>query len=159
MCRIGQKRDVIVYRLVTCNGIEEKIYRRQIFKKGINLQTIETKETSGIPTATASSSGSELLKYFGDSDLFELFAFDYESKRCETLELLLERDGFNVQKTPTNERHVKFLRSLKGMVIGLSVNSNLYSKTSEKEDKFSPQRRHARDALSKSMASKTKSYN
>jgi len=26
--RIGQKRDVIVYRLVTMGGIEEKIYRR-----------------------------------------------------------------------------------------------------------------------------------
>ena len=28
ICRIGQKRDVMVYRLVTSNGIEEKIYRR-----------------------------------------------------------------------------------------------------------------------------------
>jgi DNA excision repair protein ERCC-6 len=28
VCRIGQKRDVIVYRLVTIGGIEEKIYRR-----------------------------------------------------------------------------------------------------------------------------------
>mmetsp|Transcript_12000 Transcript_12000/g.11878 ORF Transcript_12000/g.11878 Transcript_12000/m.11878 type:complete len:183 (+) Transcript_12000:416-964(+) len=37
ICRIGQKRDVIVYRLVTMGGIEEKIYRRQIFKKAINL--------------------------------------------------------------------------------------------------------------------------
>lgn len=45
VCRIGQKRDVIVYRLVTVGGIEEKIYRRQIFKRGINLQTIETSET------------------------------------------------------------------------------------------------------------------
>jgi SNF2 family DNA or RNA helicase len=26
--RIGQKRDVIVYRLITMGGIEEKIYRR-----------------------------------------------------------------------------------------------------------------------------------
>mmetsp|Transcript_60808 Transcript_60808/g.83515 ORF Transcript_60808/g.83515 Transcript_60808/m.83515 type:complete len:135 (+) Transcript_60808:182-586(+) len=39
--RIGQKRDVIVYRLVTMGTVEEKIYRRQIFKKAINLQTIE----------------------------------------------------------------------------------------------------------------------
>ena len=28
--RIGQTRNVIVYRLVTCGTIEEKIYRRQV---------------------------------------------------------------------------------------------------------------------------------
>lgn len=39
--RIGQKRDVIVYRLVSIGGIEELIYRRQMHKKGMNLQTIE----------------------------------------------------------------------------------------------------------------------
>lgn len=39
--RIGQKKDVIVYRLVTMGTIEEKIYRRQIYKKGMNLATID----------------------------------------------------------------------------------------------------------------------
>jgi len=71
------------------------------------------------------------LKYFGDSDLFELFAFDYESDKCETLNLLLERDGFNTHNTPTIERHIKFLRSLTGLVTGLSLNSNLYSKSND----------------------------
>jgi hypothetical protein len=27
--RIGQKRDVVVYRLITCGTVEEKIYRKQ----------------------------------------------------------------------------------------------------------------------------------
>ena len=31
--RIGQKRDVTIYRFVTEETIEEKIYHRQIFKK------------------------------------------------------------------------------------------------------------------------------
>ena len=35
--RIGQKKDVIVYRLVAIGGLEERIYRRQIHKKGMNL--------------------------------------------------------------------------------------------------------------------------
>jgi hypothetical protein len=30
--RIGQTRDVITYRMVTCGTIEEKIYRLQVFK-------------------------------------------------------------------------------------------------------------------------------
>jgi SNF2 family DNA or RNA helicase len=28
--RIGQSRDVVVYRLMTCGTVEEKIYRRQV---------------------------------------------------------------------------------------------------------------------------------
>lgn len=28
--RLGQKKNVIVYRLITCGTIEEKIYRRQV---------------------------------------------------------------------------------------------------------------------------------
>ncbi len=30
--RIGQKRDVVIYRLITGGTIEEKIYHRQIYK-------------------------------------------------------------------------------------------------------------------------------
>jgi len=40
--RIGQKKNVVVYRLVSIGGLEEKIYRRQVYKKGMNLQTLET---------------------------------------------------------------------------------------------------------------------
>lgn len=32
--RIGQTRNVVVYRLVTCGTVEEKIYRKQVFKGG-----------------------------------------------------------------------------------------------------------------------------
>ena len=36
--RIGQNRPVVVFRLITCDTIEERIYRRQIFKKSIIAQ-------------------------------------------------------------------------------------------------------------------------
>ena len=36
--RIGQTRDIVVYRLITCGTVEEKIYRRQIFKDSITRQ-------------------------------------------------------------------------------------------------------------------------
>lgn len=39
--RIGQKKDVIVYRLITTNSVEEKIYRRQIFKNSLSKATLE----------------------------------------------------------------------------------------------------------------------
>lgn len=31
--RIGQKRDVTIYRLITSGTIEEKIYQRQVYKQ------------------------------------------------------------------------------------------------------------------------------
>ena len=36
--RIGQSKPVVVFRLITCDTIEERIYRRQIFKKAIITQ-------------------------------------------------------------------------------------------------------------------------
>lgn len=70
------------------------------------------------------------MKYFNDSDLFELFELNYSGPRkCETLSMLLQRDGFNVTKTPTVDRHLAFLRKLQAdaKITGLSLNSNLYS--------------------------------
>ncbi|XP_041484633.1 DNA excision repair protein ERCC-6-like [Lytechinus variegatus] len=37
--RIGQTKSVIVYRLITCGTVEEKIYRRQVFKESLIKQT------------------------------------------------------------------------------------------------------------------------
>ena len=34
--RIGQEKDVVVYRLITCGTVEEKIYRKQVYKGGIS---------------------------------------------------------------------------------------------------------------------------
>uniref|UniRef100_J3M311 Helicase C-terminal domain-containing protein n=1 Tax=Oryza brachyantha TaxID=4533 RepID=J3M311_ORYBR len=42
--RIGQTKDVIVYRLVTCGTIEEKIYKQQIFKRSLFRTATECKE-------------------------------------------------------------------------------------------------------------------
>ena len=100
--RIGQKRDVIVYRLLTMCTIEEKIYRRQIYKKGMSLATIDN----------GGSSQSDFDKYFSTKDLFELFQFDPEAEKSDTLEMLLKRDGFPIVSTPTNDKHVAYLKSV-----------------------------------------------
>lgn len=36
--RIGQKNTVVIYRLITCGTLEEKIYRKQIFKDALMKQ-------------------------------------------------------------------------------------------------------------------------
>ncbi|KAF3336752.1 DNA excision repair protein ERCC-6-like isoform X1 [Carex littledalei] len=42
--RIGQTKDVIVYRLMTCGTIEEIIYKKQVFKGGLFKTATEQKE-------------------------------------------------------------------------------------------------------------------
>merc|ERR1712151_881 len=39
--RIGQQKEVIVYRLITSGTIEEKIYNRQIFKQFLTNKVLE----------------------------------------------------------------------------------------------------------------------
>lgn len=41
--RIGQTRNVVVYRLITCGTIEEKIYRKQVFKGSLVKAVIDKK--------------------------------------------------------------------------------------------------------------------
>ena len=57
---------MIVYRLVTMGTIEEKIYRRQIYKKSMTLATVDS----------AQNAQADFEKYFKNEDLFELFQFD-----------------------------------------------------------------------------------
>lgn len=45
-------------------------------------------------------------KYFSTEDLFELFQFDPDATKSDTLEMLLKRDGFPIVSTPTNDKHV-----------------------------------------------------
>jgi len=86
------------------------------------------------------------LKYFGDSDLFELFEFDVLNctNSCDTMEMLLERDGFQVEATPTLDGHIPFLRNLP-MVKGLTLNSNLYSKNEEEEEEEEEEKEESED--------------
>lgn len=63
--RIGQERDVVVYRLVTCGTIEEKVYQRQVFKMGLSKTA---SQRSG-----AEETKSHVFKYFSHQELSSLF--------------------------------------------------------------------------------------
>ena len=50
-CRIGQKRPVVVYRLITSGTVEEKIYRRQVFKGGLANVTMSENDSTRYASA------------------------------------------------------------------------------------------------------------
>jgi len=60
--RMGQTRDVAVYRLITAGTVEEKIYRKQVFKAGLSA------------AASGSAPGGDVARYFTSGEMRDLFA-------------------------------------------------------------------------------------
>ncbi|XP_073245339.1 DNA excision repair protein ERCC-6-like isoform X3 [Porites lutea] len=67
--RIGQKKPVTIYRLITTGTIEEKIYHRQIFKQFLTNRVLKDPKQR---------------RFFKSNDLYELFTLDNCDKRYGT---------------------------------------------------------------------------
>ncbi|WCJ41023.1 chromatin remodeling 24 [Euphorbia peplus] len=116
--RIGQKKDVLVYRLMTCGTVEEKIYRKQIFKGGLFKSATENKEQ---------------IRYFSQQDLRELFSLPKQGFDVSvTQQQLHEEHDCQHKMDEFLEAHVKFLESLG--IAGVSHHSLLFSKTAPVQD-------------------------
>ncbi|KAJ6917112.1 protein CHROMATIN REMODELING 24-like [Populus alba x Populus x berolinensis] len=111
--RIGQKKDVVVYRLMTCGTVEEKIYRKQIFKGGLFRTATENKEQ---------------IRYFSQQDLRELFSLPKQGFNISLTQQQLHEEHDSQHKMDEYlESHIKFLES-QG-IAGVSHHSLLFSKT------------------------------
>jgi hypothetical protein len=116
--RIGQTKHVIVYRLITCGSVEERIFRRQVFKSSIINQMVQKEED---PT-----------RYFTDNDIRELFKFEnYDI--AETCQIIEEMHGFQRQPCPETDLHREKVQSLSG-VLGVSDHNLLFTLQTEKEE-------------------------
>ena len=96
--RIGQSRDVVVYRLITCGTVEEKIFRRQVFKGSVTRQVMNDGRDED-PT-----------RYFTNSEIWELFQLKNPNE-SETWKQLNEMHGENRNKCPVTDQHRTFLIS------------------------------------------------
>ena len=84
--RMGQTRDVAVYRLITSGTVEEKIYRKQVFKAGLSI---------------AGTSGGDVARYFTSGELRDLFACDPAGlEQPATAQVLLARHGAPHTRVP-----------------------------------------------------------
>ncbi|KAK2384897.1 Protein CHROMATIN REMODELING 24 [Trifolium repens] len=111
--RIGQKKDVIVYRLMTCGTVEEKIYRKQVYKGGLFKTVSEKKEQT---------------RYFCQQDLKELFSLPKEGFDVSvTQRQLAEKHDSQHIVDDSFHAHIEFLKS-QG-IAGISHHSLLFSKT------------------------------
>ncbi|RNF10413.1 putative DNA excision/repair protein SNF2 [Trypanosoma rangeli] len=65
--RIGQIREVVVYRLITCGTVEEKVYRNQIFK------VMAAKQSTSVGAQADQEGGAEFYRYFTRLQLRSMF--------------------------------------------------------------------------------------
>ncbi|XP_057419556.1 protein CHROMATIN REMODELING 24 isoform X2 [Lotus japonicus] len=110
--RIGQKKDVIVYRLMTCGTVEEKIYRKQVYKGGLFKTATEQKEQT---------------RYFTQQDLKDLFSLPKEGFDVSVTQRQLNEKHDRLKVDDAFKAHIEFLKSLG--IAGVSHHSLLFSKT------------------------------
>ncbi|WRT64040.1 uncharacterized protein IL334_000967 [Kwoniella shivajii] len=75
--RDGQKRPVSIYRLLTTNAIDEKIYQRQITKMGLSDQMMDHGDTVR-----------ESKDSFSQDELKDIFTLNLKTDGCGTHDLL-----------------------------------------------------------------------
>eukprot|EP00250_Pteridium_aquilinum_P026585 c33244_g1_i1 orf=42-3104(+) len=110
--RIGQKRDVIIYRLMTSGTIEEKIYRKQVFKGGLFKVATEHKEQ---------------FRYFSHQELRELLTLPKTGFDISvTQQQLHEEHSKQYERDEQLDDHIKFLESQN--IAGVSHHDLLFTK-------------------------------
>ncbi|KAK7506355.1 hypothetical protein BaRGS_00002467, partial [Batillaria attramentaria] len=80
--RIGQKRQVTVYRLLTSGTIEEKIYHRQIFKQFLTNRVLKDPRQR---------------RFFKSNDIFELFTLGSKDERGTETSAIFAGTGSDVK--------------------------------------------------------------
>ncbi|CAH8664705.1 unnamed protein product [Heterobilharzia americana] len=92
--RIGQLRDVIVYRLLTSGTIEEKIYHRQIFKQFLTNRILKNPRQQ---------------RFFKTNDLQELLSFqDGSEMQTPETALYLQSEGMGHTLTSSSASDNRF---------------------------------------------------
>ncbi|XP_037535921.1 DNA excision repair protein ERCC-6-like [Nematolebias whitei] len=108
--RIGQTENVVIYRLITCSTVEEKIYRRQVFKDSLIRQNTGDKKNP--------------FRYFSRQELKELFLL--EDTRSSSTQLQLQALHTRHRQTdPELDEHIAHLHTLD--MFGISDHDLMFS--------------------------------
>ncbi|XP_029140482.1 DNA excision repair protein ERCC-6-like [Protobothrops mucrosquamatus] len=123
--RIGQKDNVIIYRLITCGTVEEKIYRRQVFKDSLIRQSMGDKKNP--------------YRYFSRQELRELFTL--ADTRSSATQLQLQSLHATQRKTDTElDEHIAYLHMLE--IFGISDHDLMYTRETAHEDEAENEEAH-----------------
>ncbi|XP_021403465.2 DNA excision repair protein ERCC-6-like [Lonchura striata] len=123
--RIGQKENVVIYRLITCGTVEEKIYRRQVFKDSLIRQTTGDKKNP--------------FRYFSKQELRELFIL--EDTRTSATQIQLQSLHAMQRKSDLQlDEHLAYLHSL--AMFGISDHDLIYTREMAHEEQVESEEAH-----------------
>ncbi|RWS25508.1 DNA excision repair protein ERCC-6-like protein, partial [Leptotrombidium deliense] len=108
--QIGQQKEVIVYRLVTCGTVEEQIYRRQIFNDSITKHTVKENDST---------------RCFRREDLLQLLNFT-DPTVSKTYQRITQIHGSDVNCTGLVASHLQTLRGF-DQVFNIHDHSKIFS--------------------------------
>ncbi|KAK9974817.1 hypothetical protein ABG768_022890 [Culter alburnus] len=109
--RIGQTENVLIYRLITCGTVEEKIYRRQVFKDSLIRQTTGDKKNP--------------FRYFSKQELRELFKLE-DTRSSSTQQQLQAMHAQNRRSDTSLDQHIARLYSME--MFGISDHDLMFTK-------------------------------
>jgi hypothetical protein len=111
---------VVIYRFITCGTIEEKIYRKQIFKGALARQTTDKK-------------GSQ-FRYFTHNELRDLFKLDNAGLRSTTQLQLADIHKKQCNYSKVLFEHIRVVQAQCSDIVGLSDHDLLFTKDDELHD-------------------------
>ncbi|KAJ7329340.1 hypothetical protein JRQ81_015514 [Phrynocephalus forsythii] len=123
--RIGQKENVVIYRLITCGTVEEKIYRRQVFKDSLIRQSTGDKKNP--------------YRYFSKQELRELFALE-ETRSSATQIQLQSLHARQRNSDDQLDAHIAYLHTLE--MFGISDHDLMYTRETGHEDQAEDEEAH-----------------
>ncbi|XP_072532741.1 DNA excision repair protein ERCC-6-like [Salminus brasiliensis] len=115
--RIGQTENVVIYRLITCGTMEEKIYRRQVFKDSLIRQTTGDKKNP--------------FRYFSKQELKELFTLE-DTRSSSTQQQLQALHSQHRRSDPKLDSHIAELHRME--MFGISDHDLMFSKEDTVDD-------------------------
>uniref|UniRef100_A0A3B4G755 DNA excision repair protein ERCC-6-like n=1 Tax=Pundamilia nyererei TaxID=303518 RepID=A0A3B4G755_9CICH len=123
--RIGQTENVVVYRLITCGTVEEKIYRRQVFKDSLIRQNTGDKKNP--------------FRYFSKQELKELFTL--EDTRSSSTQLQLQALHARHRRTdPELDKHITHLHTME--MFGISDHDLMFTLDINHDEALENQEEH-----------------
>ncbi|KAM9360857.1 DNA excision repair protein ERCC-6-like [Symphorus nematophorus] len=123
--RIGQTENVVIYRLITCGTVEEKIYRRQVFKDSLIRQNTGDKKNP--------------FRYFSKQELKELFTL--EDTRSSSTQMQLQALHSRHRHTdPELDEHIAQLHAME--MFGISDHDLMFSLDVNQDETPEDQEQH-----------------
>ncbi|KAL6651742.1 hypothetical protein ACP70R_010667 [Stipagrostis hirtigluma subsp. patula] len=110
--RIGQKNNVIIYRLIASETIEEQMFRKQLFKSGIFKSVTDDKDYKRYTTK-------DMTK--------ECLRLPPNGFRTSRTQKLLEKESMEGNMSEELQREINFLQQQN--IVGVTILSKIFSET------------------------------